>query len=220
MTAPNSYPEVCCTVLIKICGNTRAADAKRAYERGADLLGLIFAESPRRVSEERAREIVEAVSAPERFVGVFVNESLEVIRRLVKTLGLQWVQLHGEEPPETSSALRASGTRVIKACRVRSALDIEKLVSYPADYLLFDSYRPHVRGGTGQAFNWDILKQFNALPPFFLSGGITIDNVEEAVEKTHPSGIDISSSLESRPGEKDPEKIDRFLEKVRGLPHV
>lgn len=207
-------------MLIKICGNTRPEDAELAFQNGADLLGIIFAKSPRQVTSIRAQEIMNRVGSPENFAAVFVNESLDTMIRFHEQLGFGWIQLHGEESAETAHELRRSGVQIIKACRVQTARDVEMLKDYPADFLLFDTYSPHAHGGTGKTFNWEILKQCAGLPPFFLSGGISIENMEKAVREIRPDGIDAASSLESRPGEKDPAKLTAFLEKAKGLSRV
>lgn len=204
-------------MLVKVCGLTRPEDAVLADKLGADLLGLIFAESPRQVSVGQALKIIQAVDKPEKFVAVFVDETAETIYRTVNDLGIHWVQLHGSESSDVSLELEERGIKVIKAVRIRSQQDIESFIDYPAEALLFDNYSAQSMGGTGQTFDWSLLKEQKTLPKYFLSGGINLQNVEKAFREVHPAGVDISSSLESRPGIKNHEKLETFLGKVNEL---
>jgi len=208
-------------MLIKVCGITRAEDGIAAQGAGADLLGLICVKkSPRFVSLEQAKSIIKKVGTPEIFVPVFVNAELPDMIQTLESLGVRWVQLHGEEPVHVAHELQDRGFEVIKAVRVQSKSDIEKYLEYPADYLMFDAYSPDEHGGTGKTFDWNLLNRSQIHHAFFLSGGLNKDNVKEAVSVLKPHGIDISSGLESSPGVKDPEKIREFFEVLKGIQHV
>ena len=204
-------------MLVKICGLTRAEDAVFADKKGADLLGLIFAKSPRQVTLEKARTIIKAVGKPEKFVAVFVDETFEVISKIVQELGIHWVQLHGSETPEIAQNLGDLGVHTIKAVPVQSREDIDQALDYPCDALLFDTYEPSKKGGTGKVFNWQLLKEGTLNPHYFLSGGLSIDNIKDAYETLQPSAVDVSSSLEDSPGIKNKDKITSFLKEVEKI---
>jgi len=208
-------------MLIKVCGITRAEDGIAAHRAGANLLGLICVKkSPRFVSVEQAKSIIEKIGTPELFVPVFVNEELPEMIQILESLGVGWVQLHGEEPVHVAHELQDRGFEVIKAVRVKSKSDIEKYQEYPADYLMFDTYSPGAHGGTGKTFDWSLLNRSQIHHAFFLSGGLNKENIKEAVSTLKPHGIDISSHLESAPGVKDPEKIREFFEVLKKIHHV
>ena len=204
-------------MLVKICGLTRAEDAVCADKEGADLLGLVFAKSPRQVTVEQAQKIIEAVGKPEKFVAVFVDETFENISKIVQDLSIPWVQLHGSETPEIAQNLGDLGVHTIKAVPVQSRLDIDLAFDYPCDALLFDTYDKSKKGGTGEVFNWNLLKEGRIAPRYFLSGGLSIDNIKDAYETLQPSAIDVSSSLEDSPGIKNKTKIKKFLNKVKNI---
>ncbi len=208
---------------VKICGLTSSEEARSAYEAGAAYGGLIFAaESPRCVSETKARDV--AAASPLPMIGVFVNDSPERAARLARELNLAAVQLHGEETPSYVHALRRklpTVCEVWKAVRVHGeALPVEALLAETAaDRLLLDAFHPSARGGTGDRFDWTPLKK---LPPSSLSrlivaGGITPENACEA----HALGcyaIDVNSGVESGPGRKDPAALRRLFFRLRGCP--
>jgi len=204
-------------MLVKVCGLTRPQDAIEADKAGADLLGLIFAKSPRKVTKETAKKIIAGVGKPDKFVAVFVDEIFETISAIVQELGLHWVQLHGSETPELALELEDLGIHTINAVSVKSGDDIDQALDYPCDIFLFDTYSKKVRGGTGETFNWDLLSKRKELPRYFLSGGISVSNVADVYEKLLPTGVDVSSSLETKPGIKSAAKIRSFLSKVQDL---
>jgi phosphoribosylanthranilate isomerase len=197
--------------LVKICGITNAGDARVAADAGADAVGFIFAESPRRVGVEEARRI--SVALPENTirVGVFVDEGPAEISRISREVGLDLAQLHGEETPETVAALREAGVKVMKALRVESASTLEALDAYEADLFLLDAYSAKARGGTGERFDWGIAKSLKGRDNIVVSGGLGPENVREAVEFFEPFGVDASSSLEDGPGIKNGELVRRFV---------
>jgi phosphoribosylanthranilate isomerase len=197
--------------LVKICGITNAGDARVAADAGADAVGIIFAESPRRVDVEEARRI--SVALPENIikVGVFVDKEPAEILRISREVGLDLAQLHGDETPETVTALREAGVKVMKALRVRDATSLEALDDYEADLFLLDAYSARARGGTGERFDWGLAKSLKGRDNIVVSGGLGPENVREAVEFFEPFGVDASSSLEDGPGRKNGELVRRFV---------
>ncbi len=197
--------------LVKICGITNPGDARVAADAGADAVGFIFAESPRRVGIEEAHRI--SVALPENVarVGVFVDEDPAEISRISQEVGLDLAQLHGDETPEAVTALRAAGVKVMKALRVQSAATLEALDAYEADLFLLDAYSARARGGTGERFDWGVAKSLKGRDNIVVSGGLGPENVREAVEFFEPFGVDASSSLEDGPGKKSGELVRRFV---------
>jgi phosphoribosylanthranilate isomerase len=197
--------------LVKICGITNPGDARVAADAGADAVGLIFAESPRRVGVEEARGI--SIALPENVirVGVFVDEEPSEVMRISCEVGLDLAQLHGNEPPETVTALREAGVKVMKALRVENATSLEALDEYEAELFLLDAYSARARGGTGERFDWGVAKSLKGRDNIVVSGGLGPGNVREAVEFFEPFGVDASSSLEDGPGKKNDELVRRFV---------
>jgi phosphoribosylanthranilate isomerase len=188
---------------IKICGITRAEDAALAIELGADYLGFVFVpESPRYVTPERAMECGGNASAFQR-VGVFRNAQPEEILRSIEVAKLDMVQIHAERRAGFSPP---PGVHVIQAFNVQTTLPD---TNTRADYILFDT-----GGGTGRVFDWDLLAGYDRTKPFFLAGGITPDNVAEAIGKTNPYAIDVASGVEDRPGVKDHGKLRALFEAI------
>ncbi|MBV9495840.1 MAG: phosphoribosylanthranilate isomerase [Acidobacteria bacterium] len=201
---------------IKICGLTREEDAVFAADRGADFLGFIFIPtSPRHVEPERAAAIAAAVrdrreNAP-KLVGVFRDSSNDYIREVASLVGLDLVQLHGTE---TDEDLRELGLPAIKTVRVGAALP--DTTAHPsAEWLLFDTYDERREGGTGRRFDWSLLAVYSRSKPFFLAGGLNPENVGAAISLVRPDAVDVASGVESEPGIKDHEKIERLIERVK-----
>jgi phosphoribosylanthranilate isomerase len=197
--------------LVKICGITNAGDARAASDAGADAVGFIFAESPRRVGVEEARRISKALPENIIRVGVFVDEEPAEVSRISREVGLDLAQLHGEETPETVTAVREGGVKVMKALRIRDATSLEALDAYEADLFLLDTFSERVRGGTGERFDWEVAKSVRGRDNIVVSGGLGPENVREAVEFFEPYGVDASSSLEDGPGMKNGERVRRFV---------
>jgi phosphoribosylanthranilate isomerase len=197
--------------LVKICGITNAGDARMAADAGADAVGLIFAQSPRRVSVEEARAV--SIALPENVirVGVFVDEEPAEVLSISHEVGLDLAQLHGDEPPETVTVLRGAGVKVMKALRVRDAATLEALDEYEAELFLLDAYSARAHGGTGERFDWGVAKSLRGRDNIVVSGGLGPENVREAVEFFEPYGVDASSSLEDEPGRKNGELVRRFV---------
>jgi phosphoribosylanthranilate isomerase len=203
-------------VRIKVCGITNIEDARTAAEAGADAIGLVFAESPRKVGVEEAREVAAALPEDILKVGVFVNEEPGEVVRIAREVGLDYVQLHGDEGPEDVTAARGSGVKVIKALRVRDAADLAEIEGYGADLYLLDAYSEKARGGTGTRFDWGLAKSLKGRANILISGGLGPENVRDAVSFFEPWGVDASSSLESAPGKKDRDRVRRFVFAAKG----
>ncbi len=198
-------------MLVKVCGITNAGDARVAAAAGADAVGLVFADSPRRVGVEDARRISTALPENVIRVGVFVDEEPAEVLRISREVGLDLAQLHGDETPDTVTAVRESGVKVMKALRVRDAASIDALDGYEADLFLLDAYSEKARGGTGERFDWRVAKSLRGRDNIVVSGGLGPENVREAVEFFEPYGVDASSSLEDEPGRKNGERVRRFV---------
>jgi phosphoribosylanthranilate isomerase len=198
---------------VKICGITNRDDALAAVFYGADALGFVFyPPSPRSVTPEQARSIVEQLPPFVTTVGVFVNENLERVREIMTHARLHAAQLHGEEPPEACMLW----TPTIKAFRVRNFSDLSPLEAFGGcSAFLIDTYSPDSYGGTGQTFNWDIAVEAKRYGRVILSGGLTPDNVEKAIRWVKPYAVDVSSGVEAAKGRKDHEKLRTFIERAQ-----
>jgi phosphoribosylanthranilate isomerase len=205
------------TPKIKFCGISRLEDAERAADLGAWAIGLIFwPGSPRRVSEAAAAEIAAALKRRLEVAGVFVNATLDHVVATADAVDLTMLQFHGDEGPSyCAEAARRTGCRVIKAARVRSGADIQALASFHTDFHLLDSYAPGMPGGTGGAFSWELAQKHRGSVPVILSGGLTPENVGEAISVLRPYAVDVASGVELEPGIKDREKLAAFTEAVR-----
>ena len=199
---------------VKICGITNLEDARVSVEAGADALGFnLFAKSPRYISPETARKISIQLGSDVYKVGVFVNESAENVITAATDIGLDAVQLHGDESPTFVEELKGrADCEVIKALRVSGAFKPEDATEYKADSLLLDGFSPTAFGGTGEGFDWDVaIRVQEFIGRLWLAGGLTPENVPLAIAKVRPYGVDACSSLESRPGVKDAVKVQRFI---------
>jgi phosphoribosylanthranilate isomerase len=203
-------------VFTKVCGITNPGDAREAADAGADAIGLIFAESPRKVDIEEARKITIALPDGVLKVGVFVDVDPEEVQRIAREVGLDLAQLHGDETPEAVAAIRSAGLPVMKALRVRNAEALADIQSYVADLFMLDAWSARARGGTGETFDWGLAKSMKGRGNIVVSGGLTPENVREAIEFFEPYGVDASSSLEERPGKKDGERVRRFVRAAKG----
>lgn len=210
---------------IKICGITKPRDAKAAVEAGADAIGLNFCpSSPRLVSMEGAAEIVGALPSGVAKVGVFVNMPAQEVCARFDRLGLDWIQLHGDEPPQFLSAL--GDRRVLRALRVGpdGIAPAERYLAACRDAgrlpqaVLIDAHVPGQYGGTGQAADWGMLAEPRLWLmglPLVLAGGLTPENVAEAIAAVRPDAVDVASGVESSAGWKDPERMARFVAAAR-----
>ncbi len=209
---------------VKICGVTSADDARMIVESGADAIGLNFyPRSPRFVEDAIAERIIEAIPSTVCRVGVFVNEPAEEIRRRAERLNLNVIQLHGDEAPEDLEDLQ--GLKLIRAFRVGNSLDpIDEFLSRAIELsqdiamLLVDGRLSGEYGGTGQTADWDLVAEHashSAWPPLALAGGLTAENVAEAIRRVRPGAVDTASGVESSPGVKDPGQVKRFVQAAR-----
>ncbi len=200
---------------VKICGITNLEDALLSAKFGADALGFNFYEkSPRCVTPEKAREIIEQLPQEVLKVGVFVNESLEKIVEIAEVAKLDALQLHGEETPKFARELKSkTNLEIIKAFRVSPEFKPENVLQYEVDAILLDAYNSQEHGGTGETFDWEIAKKVQEIfPKMYLAGGLSAKNVLEAVEKVKPFAVDSCSALEKEKGKKDKLKTIRFIE--------
>lgn len=207
---------------VKICGLTSAATAEAAAQGGARYLGFVFfPKSPRNLAPEQAAALAEPVRRRADIVAVVVNPDDAQLEAIARTLAPDWIQLHGDESPARASAARRfAGKGVIKALPVARSEDLAVVDSFTsaADMLLFDAKAPAgalLPGGNGAAFDWKILRGRKFPKPWILSGGLTSENVREAVETSDAEAVDVSSGVESAPGVKDPTRIARFLAEAR-----
>jgi phosphoribosylanthranilate isomerase len=198
---------------IKICGITRLDDAQRAVEAGAWALGLILWEgSPRRCPLPAAERIAATLRRRAEICGVFVNAPLDEVAAVADGVGLTMVQLHGDEGPAyCAEVARRTGAKIMKAARVRTGADVRALDVFHTDLHLLDAHLPGRYGGTGETFDWDLVRRRRSPVPLVLSGGLTPDNVGAAVAATRPFAVDTASGTEARPGVKDPEKVRTFV---------
>jgi phosphoribosylanthranilate isomerase len=200
-------------VKVKICGITNLDDALMAVEAGADALGFVFfGASPRHIFCEQAASIIRHLPPFVQTVGLFVNESLTKVNETTDRCGLDIVQLHGEEPPGFCAAVRR---RVIKVLRIKDASSLEPIDDYPVSAFLLDAWSPTAPGGTGKTFNWDIAKSAAQKGRIILAGGLTPENVSEAIRQVRPYAVDVSSGVESAPGKKDHAKVREFISKAK-----
>jgi phosphoribosylanthranilate isomerase len=204
-------------VRVKICGITRREDAELAVGHGAWAIGLIFHEpSPRRADLQVAAGIGAELKRRVEVVGVFVNRELSEVAEIADACSLTIVQLHGDEGPAYCDEIRRrTGLRVMKAARVRDAASLQALNAFRnVDYHLVDAHHPDLFGGTGETFDWDVLRAHRSKVPLVLSGGLTPENVGEAIRRVHPFAVDTASGTESSPGVKDPAKLTAFFRAV------
>ena len=200
-------------VEVKVCGLTTVDDALRCIEMGADAIGLNFwPGSPRCVDPARAREIVEAAGDRAAMVGVFVDFTVDRIHEIFRETGIPWAQLHGDEPPELLAELLPNA---YKAIGVKDGSAIELARGYPGEHLLLDVSVPGMPGGTGRTFDWDIAAAVAKERKLTLAGGLTADNVAEAVRAVRPFRVDVASGVESEAGRKDPELVRRFIDAAK-----
>ncbi len=193
-------------VKIKVCGITNIEDAILALELGVDALGFIFSESPRRISVEKAREIIEAFPPFIIKTGVFFNEPIELVREICQSLSLDILQFHGDEPPEYVKSFKGKG---IKAFRATGYYVLDKIKEYKSNFFILDSAEK------GKPFDWKIAIKAKGLGNFLLGGGLTPQNVESALRTVSPFGVDVCSGVELYPGKKDPLKLKDFVSRVK-----
>ncbi|MBN1788716.1 MAG: phosphoribosylanthranilate isomerase [Sedimentisphaerales bacterium] len=202
---------------VKICGITNLEDAVKAVELGADLLGFNFYPgSARYIKAIDAQEIIKKLPAFVDIVGLFVNEDADIIRKTAGDLMLDWIQLHGDESPGFCVSLNNMAAQIIKAVRVKDNKDIEYARNFSTDAILLDAFHPALYGGTGQRFDWSSLPELtgHVFGRTFLAGGITPENVDEAIDCGF-YGIDICSGIEETPRKKSHEKMTELFNNIR-----
>ena len=195
-------------VRVKICGLRDAAGAIAAVNAGADLLGFHFCPSPRRVSPEEAKEIVDGLAVRPKIVGVFIDQEQDEVRQIAEFVGLDLVQLHGSESPGFDA-----GRPVIKVLKVKDG-EIPGAEDWP-DPVMLDSWSPDQRGGTGRTWDWELARRLLSRRRVFIAGGLEPGNVGTVVSEFKPYGVDVSSGVEASVGIKDPDKIREFVRAVR-----
>ncbi len=197
-------------MLVKICGIRTKEAAEAAVQAGADFIGFVFADSKRNISAERAAIIAQGLPTQVKKVGVFVDEQPERMIEIAKLVGLDYLQLHGDESADIASQLPFNIIKAIPA----EPFYLNKIQGYPCDYYLIDSPSEN-RGGSGKTFNWELMEKYDLdRKKLLLAGGLTEGNVQKAIEIVHPIGVDVSSGVETN-GEKDVVKIKRFIHKAK-----
>ena len=198
---------------LKVCGITNMSDALAATELGAFALGFVFwPQSPRVVTVDRARSIIEGLPAHVLKVGVFVDQAVEEVKRIAAGASLNAIQLHGQEPPDY---VRQFERPVFKSVAVSSSFAVGEMDEIPeCATVLLDAHDPVRRGGTGRTIDWSLAAAAAARRPVILSGGITPENVRSAIATVHPFAVDVSSGVERSPGVKDHERLRALFDAV------
>lgn len=198
---------------VKICGVTTVRDVELCVAAGADAIGLNFAPaSPRYLTLAAALPIAEAIPAHVLSVGVFVDADLTQLLDYRSKLSLRCLQLHGDEPPELLSQLMP---HAYKALRVRGADVLSEAARYPGEHVLLDAYVPGAHGGTGARFDWKLARDLGQVRKVTLAGGLTPDNVAQAIAAAQPFCVDVASGVEQSPGRKDPERVRAFVQAAK-----
>ena len=202
-------------VKVKICGITNLDDALVSIEAGCNALGFVFyRKSPRYIMPKKASQIIKHIPAHILKIGVFVDTKEKTIKRAAKLCNLDMLQFHGNESPQFCNKFK--GYKIIKAFRVKDKIELKNLVNYKTFAYLFDTFVKSKMGGTGKKFNWTLGRHLKGLrKPIFLSGGLNAENVTEAIKQVRPDWLDVSSSVEIKPGKKDYNKVKEFIEIVR-----
>ena len=203
---------------IKICGITNLDDALAAVDAGADALGFNFYKpSPRYITPETAHAIITELPQSVLTVGVFVNEATpQSVENLARDAGVTAIQLHGDESPDYCQSLKPR--YVIKALAAGADFDTQRAQNYDVDAILLDTKDDALRGGTGRVFDWSITQRLgHTAPKLFLAGGLSLQNIEEAIVSVDPYGVDACSALEETPGKKNHERMRAFVKKIRGV---
>lgn len=201
---------------VKFCGITNPKDAVLAAQLGVDAIGLVFYEkSPRYISISQAQEIIHVLPPFVTTVGLFVDAKAEEIQQILQDVPIDIIQFHGNE---TAEFCRQINKVYIKAIRMRDGVNLTELALayHEAKALLLDAYVPGTAGGSGQQFNWQLIPD-NLPKPIILAGGLSVNNVKQAIQSVHPFAVDVSSGIELTKREKDREKMQKFIDKVKSL---
>jgi phosphoribosylanthranilate isomerase len=200
---------------VKICGITNLENALMATDFGADALGFVFAKgSPRTITPDAARNIINKLPPFIIPVGVFVDSPAEEILSIIERTGIQCVQLHGNESPLEYTKINVP---IIKVFRVDEHFQANTLLRFPATAYLLDTFVKGTAGGTGKTFDWNIALAAKTYGRIILAGGLTPGNIRDAIQKVQPYGVDISSGIESVPGKKDKRKLQQFFTAIHSL---
>ena len=200
-------------VKVKVCGMTSLKDALVAVEEGADAVGFIFyKKSPRSVTMKIVREIVLELPPFVDTVGVFVDESAVQINKIADYCNLDIIQLHGDESPTFCKRIRR---KVIKAFRINDIQSVKKISCFQVSGFLLDTFSENLHGGTGKVFDWNLVLPAKKFGPVIMAGGLTPNNVQQAVRQVRPYGVDVCSGVESEPGIKDHKKVRAFLKNAK-----
>ena len=200
-------------VRVKICGITNLKDARAAVQCGAWALGFIFyKKSPRYISPSQARKIIEQLPPFVVPVGVFVNLNEKAVKDICEFARIGTVQFHGDEEPSYCQGFK--DYKIIKAFRVKEGFDFKSIMQYPVNAYLLDTFCEQSYGGSGKAFDWNLMKDLGIDKPYILSGGLNPDNIAKALKVLHPYAVDASSGIEQSPGVKDSDLIKMFLYEV------
>src|ERR671917_1262217 len=205
-----------------MCGISDPADARRVAELGAWALGMIFwPNSPRACPIDHAEAIGAQLHRRVELAGVFVNATLDEVAATADLCRFSLLQLHGDEGPAyCQEAARRTGCKVMKAARVRDAAGVQALRAFHTDFHLLDAHSEKAPGGTGESFDWELVRHHPGTPPVVLSGGLTPDNVGQAIAVAEPFAVDTASGTEAEPGRKDPAKVTAFFRAVEAADQV
>ncbi len=207
---------------IKVCGITNSDDAHAAVELGADALGFIFVpDTPRYVEPQIVERIISELPPFITTVGVFADAPSEIVSETIQLCGLNVAQLHGSETPDYCNTI-ATRCRVpvIKAFRIKDRHSLSPIPEYKVSAYLLDTYVKGKKGGTGEIFNWDLAKEAKEYGRIIIAGGLTPENVAQAIRHVEPYAVDVGSGVESSPGKKDHSKVRAFIENIRTLQGV
>lgn len=199
---------------VKICGITNLSDAQAAIDFKADAIGFVFYPlSPRYIKPQEARKIILGLKKKILKVGVFVDSNIAKVKRIARLCNLDMLQFHGNETPKFCKSFKEY--KIIKAFRVKDKNSLKYVESYDVDYYLFDTFKAGLYGGSGDKFNWGLIKKCKIAKPFFLSGGLNVKNVSSAIKATSCSWVDASSGIEKSAGIKNIRLLKKFIEKVK-----
>lgn len=211
-------------MFVKICGITNSEDALVAIDAGADALGFNFyPKSKRYLDPEKAIKLMEDIPPNVLKVGVFVNEKETVIQNLCQYLSLDYLQFHGDETPYYCEQFATPYWKAFRLSRGEiplsgsEELTFELMKKYHCDFYLVDTFFQDAFGGTGMTGNWELAREAKKIGKIILAGGLTPDNVEMAIQAVHPDGVDVASGVEDRPGKKNHQKLELFIERAKGL---
>ena len=203
---------------VKICGITSCEDAELAVNYGASAIGMIFyQESPRNIYPDKVKSWVSSIPEKVKKVGVFVNEKQKYIETITEKLNLDYIQLHGDEPPEYCNKMIKP---VIKVFRVGNNFYPNIIDNFQVHAFLFDTYQTGKHGGTGRNFNWNLISDLKTDTPIILSGGLSPNNIIKGIETVQPSAIDVNSGVELKPGVKDKVKVEKLFNTIENSNYI